>query len=287
MGVLTSSPGLPLWSDYKRFARRHAVLIAALMAIGIGAGVVWAAQQPSTFSATTSIALQPVPKYVTPSTTELVAPEVTIDTDAQLLQSPEVLEAIAATLGTDPDEAVEHLSVSASPNTHVLHVTIKASAPERAAAAANAAVTALVDVRRDTLGALRQDQLRQLQLLVTTQERQLLLTQASELVIPATDDLFAEIQELRAGLDELEEARREPAIVVQPAVPATQADYANSEVPVVSGAMLGLLAGCLLGAGRDRLGLLADRPAVTRNLPQLSGHLPVNTTLHEDTNHAV
>jgi uncharacterized protein involved in exopolysaccharide biosynthesis len=287
MDVLTSPPGLPLWSDYTRFARRHAVVIAALMVVGLLAGIAWALQQPSTYSATTSIALQPVPKYVTPSTTELVAPEVTIDTDAQLLQSPKVLGAIGAALGTDADVAAEHLSVSASPNTHVLHVTIKASSRDRAAAAANAAVAALIQVRRDSLGALRQDQLRQLQLLVITQERELAKQQATELVIPATDDLFAQTQELRAGLDELEEARREPAVVVQPATPPRQADYANAEVPAVSGAMLGLLVGCLVGAGRDRLRLLAERPALAHHLPHLSGHLPVTTTLHEDTHHAV
>jgi uncharacterized protein involved in exopolysaccharide biosynthesis len=287
MGVVTSPPGLPLWADYRRFMRRHAVLIAALMVVGLGAGVAWAMQQPATYSATASITLTPVPKYVTPSTTELVAPEVTIDTDAQLLQSPEVLGAVAAALGTDTGVAAERLSVSASPNTHLLHVTIRASSKAAAAKAANDAVTALAEIRRDTLGALRQDQLRQLQVLISMRERELLKQQVAELVVPATDELFAQILELRTGLTELEEARRQPAVVAQAAVPPGQPDYANNEVPVVSGAMLGLLAGCLLGTGRDRLRQLAERPATTRRLPQLSGHLPVTTTLHEDTHHAV
>lgn len=287
MAVLTSPPGLPLWSDYPRFVRRHFGLIAALMVVGLCAGIAWALQQPSTYSATTSVALQTVPKYVTPSTAELVAPEVTVDTDAQLLQSPKVLGAIASALGTSPDVAATRLSVSASPNSHVLHVTVKASSAARAAAAADAAVKALVDVRRETLGALRQDQLRQLQLLVTTQERQLAKEQAAELVVPATDDLFAQTQELRAGLDELEEARREPVRVLVAAEPPRQADYANAEVPVVSGAMLGLLAACLIGAVQDRLRLLQEQSAFARHVPHLSGHLPVSTTLHEDTRHAV
>ncbi len=91
---VTTPPGLPLWSDYTRFVRRHALLIAGFMLAGILIGFVWSLQQPSTYSATASIALTPVPKYVAPSTTDLVAPEVTIDTDAQLLQSPEVLGAV-------------------------------------------------------------------------------------------------------------------------------------------------------------------------------------------------
>src|SRR5262245_12748871 len=113
MGVLNSAPGLPLWSDYTRFARRHIALIGALMFVGGCLGVAWAMQQPRTYSATSSVAMQPVPKYVTPSTTELVAPEVTVDTDAQLLQSPKVLDAMAAALGTTPDEALGRLLVSA------------------------------------------------------------------------------------------------------------------------------------------------------------------------------
>ena len=285
MAVVTRPSGLPLWSDYPRFARRYVVLIGALAAVGFLAGIAWSMQQPSTFSATTSIALTPVPKYVTPSTTELVPPEVTIDTDAQLLQSPKVLGAIGAALGTDNDVAAERLSVSASANSHVLHVTVKSSSAARAAAAANAAVVALVDVRRETLGALRQDQLSQLQLLVATEERELAKGQTTGLVILATDDLFARIQQLRAGLEELEEARREPAVVLESATPPRRPDYANSEVPVVSGAMLGLLAGCIVGAGRDRLGLLAKRPAFVHHLSHPSGRLPVTATLHEDTHH--
>jgi hypothetical protein len=286
MAVVNAPAGLPLWSDYPRFVRRHTVLFGALIGIGLLVGIAWSTQTPSTFSATATIALSPVPKYVTPSTTELVPPEVTIDTDAQLLQSPKVLGAIGAALGTDPDVASERLSISASPNSHVLHVTIKSSSAARAAAAANAAVAAFVDVRRDTLGALRQDQVRQLQLLVDTQERQLAREQVSRLVIPATDDLFAQIQLLREGLSELEEARREPARVVQPATPPRHADYANSEVPIASGPMLGLLAACLVGAARDRLRLLAERPARARNLPRPTGRLPVTATAHEDTHHA-
>jgi uncharacterized protein involved in exopolysaccharide biosynthesis len=261
------------------------VVIAVLVLAGLGVGLSVAGQQPSTYSATASLALQPVPKYVTPSTTELVAPEVTIDTDAQLLQSPEVLSAIGSALGTDADTAATRLSISASPNTHVLHVTIRSTSADRAAAAANAAAVALVRVRRDTLTALRLDQLRQMQLLVDSQERELARQQAGRLVIPATDDLFADLLQLRTDLEELEEARRAPALFVEAATPPRQADYANREVPVVSGAMLGLLAACLVGAGRDRLRLLAVRPRSARFHP--SDRLSVATAIHEDIHHGV
>jgi uncharacterized protein involved in exopolysaccharide biosynthesis len=287
MADVTSRPGLPLWSDYTAFARRHARSIGALMLVGLLVGFAWSLPRPSSYSATASVALTPVPKYLTPSTSELVAPAVTIDTDAQLLQSPQVLGAVADVLGTSPAAAGEHVSVSASPNSHVLHVTVRSRSPELAAAAADAAVSSLITLRREVLGSLQLEQLRQLQALLTVKEEELAKEQANRLIIPATDELFGEVVALRTALDELEEARREPARVVQPAQPPTRTDYPNTEVPVVSGLMLGLLAGCLLGAGRDRWRALSQDAGFARNHPHLSGRpLPVpTTTLHEESRH--
>jgi hypothetical protein len=252
MAVLTEPAGLPVLSDYPRFVRRHRGPISLLMGVGLLFGAAWSLVQPTTFSATASVVLIPVPMYVTPATVGLVPPEVSIDTDAQLLRSPGVLAAVGDALGTTAGSAEGHLSLTASPESHVLHVTVSATSAQRAARAAQAAVEALVVVRRHALGALRQATLRQLRLFVTNQEDLLAQEQARRLVIPGQDDLFAQILDLRTGLEELEEARREPAQVVRPGVAPTRADHANAEVPITSGAMLGLLAGWLLGAGRDR-----------------------------------
>jgi uncharacterized protein involved in exopolysaccharide biosynthesis len=287
MGDVTVPPGLPLWSDYTRFARRHRAPIGALLGVGLLAGFAWSLLQPASFSATSSVALTPVPVYVMASATELVPPEVSIDTDAQLLHSPRVQEAVGDALGVDADSASGHLSVTASPHTRVLHVTVRSGSAHLAAEAANAAVAALVEVRRDALGALGDDQLRQLRLLASERDDQLAREQARRLVVPPYDDLFAEILQLRTGLDELEQARREPAVVVQPAVPPRSADYANTEVPVTSGAMLGLLAGCLVGAARDRAGTLrrwASAPVFPSPVGPLAG---AAATRQEYEHHAV
>ena len=205
MAPVTTPPGLPLWSDYTRFARRHALLIAGFMLAGILIGFVWSLPQPSTYSATASIALAPVPKYIAPSTTDLVPPEVTIDTDAQLLQSPEVLGAVGDALGVDREVATERISVTASPNSHVLHVTVTAPLRSARPPAANAAVAALA-ARGEVLGSAP-SQLRILRLLISTQERELAKDQAARVILPFSDDLFLQIQQLRTELDELEEAR--------------------------------------------------------------------------------
>lgn len=286
MGVLNQPPGLPLFSDYTRFVRRHRAYIGVLMGVGLLAGYAWSLLlQPTTFSATASVALAPVPVYLTTSTTELVPPEVSIDTDAQLLHSPRVLGAVGDTLGTDEDEASDRLTVTAAPNSRVLHVTVTDASAQLAAEAADAAVAAFVEVRRGALGALRYHQLRQLRLLVSEHEDQLDGEQARRLVIPAYDDLFAEVRELRASVDELQEARREPAQVVHPAERPRDADYANTQVPLTSGAMIGLLGGCLLGAARDRARRHGRRSAGPPTLAHPSGHLPDVANRHEDYHH--
>lgn len=252
MDALTRSAGLPTWGDHTAFLRRHRWTIALAMTLGGVAGALWSWQQPSTFSATASVALAPVPVYVAASTDELVPPEVSVDTDAQLLRSGPVLDAVGAVLDTDRDESEDRLRVTATPNTHVLHVTVRADTPQHAAAAANAAAAALTDVRRQTLGALDEDQVRYLRMVLGEHDVAPEQEDGRPSLVPVEDEQFARIVGVRASLDELDEARARPAEVVRPAAPSARADYANTEVAVVSGALLGLLGGCLAGAGRDR-----------------------------------
>lgn len=285
MAVVTGPPGLPLWSDYPRFVRRHRSLIAVLIGTGLLAGFGWSLQQPTTFSATASVALTAVPVYVTPSATELVPPEVTIDTDAQLLRSPLVLGAVARVLGVPEEAGIDHLSVTASPSSRVLHVTITAASASKAAEAADAAVTAFIDVRRDSLGALTVDQLSQLRLRIADQERVLAQEQNKRLVIATSDTVFAQLLQRRTTLDELEEASREPATPLGRAVPPDTPDHANTEVPLTSGALLGLLGGCLLGAGRDRQA--RSRQSTDHRSSSPSGYLPNAVSVPEDYRHVV
>ncbi|KRF06406.1 hypothetical protein ASG88_19825 [Nocardioides sp. Soil777] len=278
MAVLKDAPDLPLLSEYPRFARRHRVVIVALMTLGLLAGGAWSFTHPTTFSATASVSLAPVPKYVLPTGIGLAPPEVSIDTDAQLLYSPDVLSGVAEALGADQGSAISHLAVTASPNSHVLHVTATAPSASAAADAANAAVSGLIRVRRDTLGALRRDQLRLLRLWTAGQEDLLAREQSRVAVILTTSDVFGQVLWLREGLQELEEARLTPAEVVNTAVPATVPDYPNAEVPLASGAMLGLLVGCFAGARVDRRRLADTSVRPERTRPESVGILPAVVT---------
>ena len=253
MELVTPRPGLPLWSDHVAFLRRHRTMIVLAVMVGLLAGLAWAMTRPSSYAATASVVLAPVPVYVAATADELVPPEVSVDTDAQLLRSGPVLEAMAAVLGTDLEEASSRLTVTASSNTHVLHATVSAESPELAARAANVAVTALADVRRDALGALDEEQARYLRMLLDHHDVAPEDEEGDETVLlPLADEQFARIVGVRASLDELDEARARPLEVVSPAEAPRHAQYANTEVALISGALLGLLAGCLLGVARDR-----------------------------------
>lgn len=282
MSRAAAPPGLPPWSDYPAFVRRHRALLGALVAVGLLAGFGWSLGRPPSYSATASVVLTPVPKYVTASTIELVAPAVTIDTDAQLLRSPPVLGAVADAAGVPVGSAAEHIGVTASPRTRVLHVTVSASSPGAAAAGADAAVAALGEVRREVLGSLADDQVRRLQGLVREHEQDLASTRADEVVVPAYDDLTAQLLELDAGLAQLEEGRDRPLEAITPAEAPQRADYANTEVPLVSGAMLGLLVGCLAGAASDRAG---RRAGATSSTDPRRGGLPRVLDQNQDHRH--
>ena len=84
MGHVNDRPGLPLLSDYTRFLRRHRAPLAALMVLGLLCGSVWSTRHPAAYSSTASVALAAVPKYVTDSNTQLLAPTVSMVESALL-----------------------------------------------------------------------------------------------------------------------------------------------------------------------------------------------------------
>lgn len=283
MADLRRPAGLPLWSDYTTFVRRHRTWFGAFMGLGLVLGYLFSLTQPTSYSATASVTLTPVPMYITASTTAIAPPQVTIDTSAQLLQNPKVEKAVAEVLGTGAEQAAGHLSVSASANTDVLHVTVSAGSAQKAADAANAAVTAFLQVRRQTLGSLQTDQLSHLRLAIEEVEQ--LLDRG--VVLPADNTLFAQVLDLQTRLQELENARTNPGNVISPADAPRHANYANTEVPVVSGAMLGFLLAWLLGVGLDRAPARRRVSAPAPLVRNPFGDLPDAAILHESYHHAV
>ncbi len=247
-----STGRLPSWDQYAALMRRHRRLLAVAMGIGVVAGAGVAFVQDPTYSATTSLALTPVPSYLSVTASGGQPGVVSIDTDAHLVMDSSALLALEA---ADPSvrDPEDQIVVTATPLSRVIHITYTSGSPALAAAGATAVGEAFIDARRNALGALAEPELDRLRARITALQERLSQEQAREQLAPtAPDSLEPDLLELRERLAALETAREEPAEVLNAAVPPSASDPRDAEVPVTSGAMVGLLVGWLVAVARNR-----------------------------------
>lgn len=130
----------PTLGSYGRFVRRHLLLIVTLTVLGAAVAGAVVATTPPQFAATTSLAVAAQP---TGGDLDLDRPRVvSLDTDAALLRSGEVLTRAAAAVEF-PGGAVglrDSIDVSALPNTRVLVVRVTDVDRDRAVRACRAVV---------------------------------------------------------------------------------------------------------------------------------------------------
>ena len=241
------------------------------------------------YSATASVVLAPVPVYVTSSTYELVAPEVSIDTDAQMLEQP----ASARRDRRDPPRGCRErrraprghrLSEHPRAARHrvgVLPVSRRRSRQRSGRRArrgprgqgwGHSVVTSdascgccSASTRTCWPGSSADD---------WSCRRSMSCSTRSSRSVPASSELRDARQTARRG------APRRPYLL-------TQSDYSNAEVPVTSGALLGLIAGCLFGAGRDRARQLRSTGQHATRLPPSGRRRRASQPVHEEYDHAI
>jgi capsular polysaccharide biosynthesis protein len=254
--------------------RRSARLIAVLAILGGLVGGVIAWRWTPRYDAKASVLLAPSPVYIDP-TSEEGPKEITVDTEASMVFSEQAISQVRAQLDLPATPDVrDSIRVTAPPNSRVLEITASADDPGRAEAIADAAAEAYLGVRNEYL-TQRRTQVRE------ELEQQLNAVAGRGLVVtPSGDDseddgedsqtpLLAE-DELRDALSGLSLTSTEAGEVLRPAV--ARADRKQAEVPVVSGMLLGALAGLALmswhEAGearrRDRARGAAQRGAASR-----------------------
>ncbi len=227
------------------------VLVLTPAAVGglIGAGVSEATAEP-TFRSRVSILITPSPVYldtgveVEDADGELEEDpprEITVDTEAALLESERALGRAAVVAGIPPAELRESVSVTAEPNSQILVLTINSSAADRADRAARAIADSYLQEREAFLIQRRDRLVEQLRDELTSLD-------------PAVRSLARDRERVIAQINYLETstatigrvARLEEAEVVRRQV----------EVPIASGAALGLL----LGVAAVRHLTIARRP---------------------------
>jgi hypothetical protein len=146
--------GLVRFDRYLLAIRASAPLVVVAGLCGLLVALAWVQVNPSPYAATASILLPPPPRYPAVGDGPM-----TVDTDAQLLASAAVSTAAAAASHQSVDDVVAGLSVTATPNTRVLHVRLTAPRAADAQAGVAAAVNAYMNQRQTRLMAERAGQL--------------------------------------------------------------------------------------------------------------------------------
>jgi hypothetical protein len=167
------------------------------------------------------------------------------------VQSASTLGAVSRAVGEDQADVAAALTLSAPPLTNVLDISFTASDPRTARRGAATAGSSLIAARREFLGALQPGEIADLQVEVARLDDELADLVATDARLERRDELERRIQVLRNRLRNLYAAQAQPGHVLRAATLPVSPDPTDVEVPLTSGVMLGVLAGCGLGALRE------------------------------------
>lgn len=250
--------GLPTLEAHLGWVARHAVLLVVSSLLGglVGIGLVVADRPLVTAEASVLLSRLPARPQLDPTAEE--PPEVTIDTDAALLDSTAVTAAVARSTGTEPEAVADRLEVRATPLTRVLHVSFSAPDAVTAEEGARSAVTALLEERAELMAAALTPVADMRQELARLRDK---LEAGTTITGTATPDslLLTRLQAQVRFLSALSSGDQSMGRILRRAGAVGPASRANPEVKVSGGAMAGLLLGIGLGLvldarGRSRTG---------------------------------
>ena len=141
-----TDPSYALLDRYTAALRAGLPVLAVTGLIGLSAGWWWHTAHPTPYQATASVSLTEPPRYPSPGYARANA-----DTDAQLVAGLAVRSAAAKASGESLAAVSQHLTVTATPNTRVLHLHLVAPTARAARAGVDAATEAFLAVRADRL----------------------------------------------------------------------------------------------------------------------------------------
>jgi hypothetical protein len=203
---------------------------------------------PAEFSATAAVELSAVSPTIDLGAVRGRPKLESVDTDAQMLASDEVVAAVAKASGDPSSWARSSVSVSARTLTRVLEITYTSRTPRGASAGANSAADGLLAVRQRLVVKPVDDYLSEV---AKRTEKPL----DAEVVNPTDRAGTAEFR-VEGWRDRALAAKLQlpdSGIVLQRASGSSGPQRGDLEVPLTSGAALGGLVGLLLGIGGQRL----------------------------------
>jgi hypothetical protein len=135
---------------YTSALRTGAPVLLVLALAGSAVGWGYHQQRPDPYSAMATLLLPQPPRTPTGP-----PPQVTLDNDAQLANDTSVQQAVEAASGRSRAEVAKDLTVTATPNSRILHLHFAAPTAEAARSGVDAAADAFVRLRGDRLAAER------------------------------------------------------------------------------------------------------------------------------------
>jgi capsular polysaccharide biosynthesis protein len=267
-----------------RAVRHHVALVLLLVVLGAVAGACAAWLRPVSYSSSAHVLVNPTEgNAYAPSgrNDELVS----LETEAQLVRSDDVLDNAAAQTDADDSgtELESGLQVTVPTNTQIIEVTFTSSDPDAAQATAQAIADAYLEVRRERAEELVAERVESID--DQTQEVLDNLRRATEASQRGSDEnrafqgrladaLSGELVSLRTQRTALESTPLQPGSIYSPATEPTGESLTLTAALVAGGALLGLLLGLALALLREhRLGLVRSERDITR------AGLPVVTSL--------
>jgi len=261
----------------------HRLLVVGLTVLGLVGGAGWQLAQGVPQQASSTF-LAPTDRATYPGLSGGLA---TLDTQAQLLGSPQVQAAVAAATHSPGRHDPPALSLTATPNSRVLHIIAVADNDADATAGSRAATAAFIALDNSMVMAHRA-------------QEQKIVAESLATLRKAVDQAYASLAAVKAG--EGKNPRRVDTVTLSAAISkatvrlknaqdsvtrieateATLGSFLRQEptraqtsvlnISLTTGAWIGLLAGLLLAAWSDRRGGRLGRralPALDEGLPYL------------------
>ncbi|WP_157432973.1 hypothetical protein [Actinomadura rifamycini] len=264
--VVRDPDAVPL-TRYARFARRHLVLFCVLPALFGASGLLVAVLAPKSYVSTVNVLAPRVPLHIG----QLLGPgddaedtrppkPSTVDTEAQLVRSDEVIERLATVPGFrgSPRVLRERVTITVPSNTRVLEIGVRAPTPEQARDGAAIVGESYLNLRHQILGGVRQRNRESLARRESVLEEQLKTfpdENASQSQLTARTRRQAvqkQLKEVRNQLSAIDGADLESGEIIRYASLPQRTENRRRDVALSTGAAAGLTLALGIALLRDR-----------------------------------
>lgn len=300
---LTSDVGKIDASRQFEAIRRRWKLVVLIVLLCVGIAGVTTSVLPRTYQSTTTLLVEAVPSLTdTTVANSRTQGELNLDTEAQIVRSVALADAVAAIIESDlpARDIAEAVSVTVPANSQVLAITFEASTAESAQAGASAYADAYLEQRRaGSANAIEEStatitaQLASLQEQLATETARSGDKALSEIdrTIAASrrDALVGQISTLNSTLAQLSRTTVTPGSVLSvanlPSSPTSPSLVINLAVGLVLGLIIGLGSAVVIGYFDHRVRYPGDI-RVSRNV-RVHGELLTGASSPDDVNHQV